>query len=384
MNIQRIVAYAYKEWREIARDRLFFSLAFIVPPMLMVLFGVGLSLDVEHIPFVVLDQDKTQESRDYAARFSSGVFFNLEGELTDPKQLDELMARGKVRAALIIPNGFGRKLAANQPAEVQTVIDGTFPSRALTTKGYIDAINAQASLDRIGQLISHTTGMTEDAARKRLSPVKLSVRYLYNEAVESLWSLGPKLLMVILMVAPPFLTALGVVREKETGAIFNLYASNLTRGEYLLGKLAPYVGISFLNSWVLWLIALRGFGVPFRGSMLFFSLASVIYVLCTTGIGLLVSIVTRSQVSAMIVTAIITIVPAVLYSGVLIPVPSLGPTGQVIAHLLPAMYYTDIAVGCFLKGNGLKELWQECLVLALYSFTLFTLGYRFMTKRPKQ
>ncbi|WP_374320079.1 ABC transporter permease [Aquabacterium sp.] len=384
MNIQRIVAYAYKEWREIARDRLFFSLAFIVPPMLMVLFGVGLSLDVEHIPFVVLDQDKTQESRDYAARFSSGVFFNLEGELTDPKQLDELMARGKVRAALIIPNGFGRKLAANQPAEVQTVIDGTFPSRALTTKGYIDAINAQASLDRIGQLISHTTGMTEDAARKRLSPVKLSVRYLYNEAVESLWSLGPKLLMVILMVAPPFLTALGVVREKETGAIFNLYASNLTRGEYLLGKLAPYVGISFLNSWVLWLIALWGFGVPFRGSMLFFSLASVIYVLCTTGIGLLVSIVTRSQVSAMIVTAIITIVPAVLYSGVLIPVPSLGPTGQVIAHLLPAMYYTDIAVGCFLKGNGLKELWQECLVLALYSFTLFTLGYRFMTKRPKQ
>jgi len=384
MNIQRIVAYAYKEWREIARDRLFFSLAFIVPPMLMVLFGVGLSLDVEHIPFVVLDQDKTQESRDYAARFSSGVFFNLEGELTDPKQLDELMARGKVRAALIIPNGFGRKLAANQPAEVQTVIDGTFPSRALTTKGYIDAINAQASLDRIGQLISHTTGMTEDAARKRLSPVKLSVRYLYNEAVESLWSLGPKLLMVILMVAPPFLTALGVVREKETGAIFNLYASNLTRGEYLLGKLAPYVGISFLNSWVLWLIALWGFGVPFRGSMLFFSLASVIYVLCTTGIGLLVSIVTRSQVSAMIVTAIITIVPAVLYSGVLIPVPSLGPTGQVIAHLLPAMYYTDIAVGCFLKGNGLKELWQECLVLAIYSFTLFTLGYRFMTKRPKQ
>ena len=384
MNIQRIVAYAYKEWREIARDRLFFSLAFIVPPMLMVLFGVGLSLDVEHIPFVVLDQDKTQESRDYAARFSSGVFFNLEGELTDPKQLDELMARGKVRAALIIPNGFGRKLAANQPAEVQTVIDGTFPSRALTTKGYIDAINAQASLDRIGQLISHTTGMTEDAARKRLSPVKLSVRYLYNEAVESLWSLGPKLLMVILMVAPPFLTALGVVREKETGAIFNLYASNLTRGEYLLGKLAPYVGISFLNSWVLWLIALWGFGVPFRGSMLFFSLASVIYVLCTTGIGLLVSIVTRSQVSAMIVTAIITIVPAVLYSGVLIPVPSLGPTGQVIAHLLPAMYYTDIAVGCFLKGNGLKELWQECLVLAIYSITLFTLGYRFMTKRPKQ
>ncbi|MDK2126874.1 ABC transporter permease [Parachitinimonas caeni] len=383
MNLQRITAYAYKEWREIARDRLFFSLAFVVPPLLMLLFGVGLSLDVEHIPFVVIDQDHSQYSRDYAARYSSGPYFNLLGQLDHPDRLDTLMASGTVRAALIIPAGFGARLAAGKPTEVQTLIDGTFPSRALTTKGYLDAINAQANLDGLAKLLAQRSGLTEDAARQRLTPVKLAVRYRYNEAVLSLWSIVPKLLMVILMISPPFLTSIGVVREKESGAIFNLYASNLSRGEYLLGKLAPYVAISFLNAWVLWLMALWVFGVPFRGSLAFFALASGVYVLCTTGIGLLVSIATRSQVAAMIVTAIVTVVPAVLYSGVLIPVPSLGPTGQLIAHALPAMYYTEIAVGCFLKGSGMADLWPQLLVLAGYAAALFTAGFLLMSKRPK-
>ena len=384
MNLQRIVAYAYKEWREINRDRLFFSLAFIVPPLLILLFGAGLSLDVEHIPLAVVDQDHTLASRDYIARFGSGTTFDLRGHFSDPSALETVMANGSIRAAIIIPPGFGAHLAANEPAAVQSIIDGSFPSRALTTKGYIDAVNATANVERLAQLLARATGTTEQAALATLTPIKLSVRYLYNEAVRSIWSIGPRLLMVILMISPPFLTALGVVREKESGAIFNLYASNLTRGEYLLGKLAPYVGISFLNAWVLWLIATVGFGIPFRGSLPFFALATMVYVLCTTGIGLLVSIVTRTQIAAMIVTTIVTVVPAVLYSGVLIPVPSLGAAGQVIAHALPAMYYTDISVGCFLKGGGFATLWHELAVLAAYACVLFTLGYRMMTKRPAQ
>lgn len=384
MNLQRIAAYAYKEWREITRDRLFFSLAFIVPPLLMLLFGAGLSLDVEHIPFAVIDQDKTAASRDYAARFTSGVMFTLKGSLSDPRQLDRLMANGSVRAALIIPPGFGAAIAAGKPTTVQTLIDGSFPSRALTTQGYVDAINGQANIDRLATLLAQASGSSEAAARARLTPIKLSVRYLYNEAVLSLWSIGPKLLMVILMISPPFLTALGVVREKETGAIFNLYASNLSRGEYLLGKLAPYVAISFMNAWALWLIATLDFGVPFRGSLAFFGIASAVYVLCTTGIGLLVSVITRTQIAAMIVTTIVTVVPAVLYSGVLIPVPSLGATGQLIAHALPAMYYTDIVVGCFLKGSGFAQLWQDLAILAVYAGTLFSLGYHLISKRPRQ
>ncbi|MBV1775361.1 ABC transporter permease [Burkholderiaceae bacterium DAT-1] len=384
MNIQRIMAYAVKEWREITRDRLFFSLAFIVPPLLILLFGAGLSLDVEHIPFAWVDEDHSAESRDYLARFSSGVMFDDHGAIAHADELARRMASGEIRAAVIIPHGFAAHLAAGKPTTVQTLIDGSFPSRALTTQGYVDAINADANLARISKTVSEQAGMTEVQARKRLTPIRLSVRYLYNEAVKSIWSIGPKLIMVILMISPPFLTALGVVREKESGAIFNLYASNLSRGEYLLGKLAPYVGISFLNAWVLWAIVVLGFGVPFRGEIVFFTVATAVYVLCTTGIGLLVSVLTRTQIAAMIVTTIVTVVPAVLYSGVLIPVPSLSGAGQWIAHALPAMYYTDIVTGCFLKGSGLAEMWRELAVLAAYALALFTAGYRLMSKRPAQ
>lgn len=384
MNRQRIVAYAYKEWREILRDRLFFSLAFVVPCLLILLFGAGLSLDVEHIPFAVLDQDHSPASRDYAAHFSSGVMFDRRYDLESPHQIDPLMGGGKVRAVLIIPHGFGAALAAHRHAQVQTVIDGTFPSRALTTKGYVEAINTTQDLERLSMRLSEAAGMTVDAARERLAPIQVSVRYRYNESVLSIWDIGPKLIMVILMISPPFLTALGVVREKESGAIFNLYASNLSRGEYLLGKLAPYVAISFLNSWGLWMIVTLGFGVPFRGSLSYFAFASIVYVLCTTGIGLLVSILTRTQIAAMIVTTIVTMVPAVLYSGVLIPVPSLSGAGRWLAHALPAMYYADIVVSAFLKAGGWRDGWQPLMVLTGYASALFALGYRLLSKRPVQ
>ncbi|HVW69962.1 MAG TPA: ABC transporter permease, partial [Steroidobacteraceae bacterium] len=196
-------------------------------------------------------------------------------------------------------------------------------------------------------------------------------------------SLAPKLLMCILMVSPPFLTALGIVREKETGSIFNIYASPVHRGEFLLGKLAPYVAISSLNVVVLWVLATLLFGVPFRGDPLFFFLASILYVSCTTGIGLLVSLAVRTQIAAMIGTTILTVVPAVLYSGVLIPVSSLSSVARLVARVLPGMYFADIAMGSFLKGVGIAALWPDVVALAAYAAVLFTAGYLFFHKRVR-
>lgn len=382
MNLQRIAAVASKEWREIVRDRLFFSLAFVVPALLMLLFGYGLSLDVENIPFAIVDQDQTAHSRDYAYRFIDSRYFAFQGQLRHERDIAPLLANGKIRAAIVIPPGFGRDLQAGRGVAVQTLVDGTFPFRAMTTKGYITAINAAANIDNLSGLLSQLRGMPQQQARNALQPVRLEVRYLYNQGVKSIWSLAPKLLMVILMISPPFLTALGVVREKESGSIFNIYSSTVSRGEFLTGKLAPYVAISALNIVLLWLLATLLFGVPFKGNFAFFLAASLIYVICTTGIGLLVSVLVGTQVAAMIVTAIVTVIPAVLYSGVLIPIPSLGPSAQIIAHLLPAMYYTNIVVGCFLKGVGLVALWQDVLVLAGYAVLLFGTGFVMFSKRP--
>ena len=383
MNIYRIQAVISKEWREIVRDRLFLVLAFVVPAMLMLLFGYGLSLDVEDIPFAIVDYDNTQLSRDYASRYTSSRYFDFKGYSRDESLLAEKLSTNELRAFIVIPEHFEANLLAGKSAPVQSMLDGTFPSRAATTKGYITAINTAYSSELLASYLSKAKGVSAEIAAKALAPVIVSVRYLYNQSLLSTWSIAPKLIMVILMVSPPFLTALGVVREKERGSIYNIYASTVSRAEFLIGKVTPYVLMSVVNSIILWLLATFLFGAPFKGDFIFFLLATSIYVMCTTGIGLVISVLVETQVAAMVVTAIATVVPAALYSGVLVPIPSLSGQAQVIAHTLPAMYYANIVTGTFLKGTGMVDLWQDLLILTVYAAALFAVGYSLFSKRPR-
>ncbi len=383
MNLRRVRAVAHKEWREVLRDRLFFTLAFVLPAMFMLLFGYGLSLDVENVPFAVVDHDRSAASRDYAYRFIGSRYFDFQGYAADERALDPLLRDNRIRVAIVIPPRFEENLLAGRAARVQTLIDGTLPSRAATTKGYVSAINAAASRERLADYLAQRRGLPPEVARARLEPVQLEVRYLYNQSLSSLHSLAAKLVMLILMFVPPLLTAVGVVREKESGSIYNIYASTVSRGEFLVGKLAPYVAISAVNVIVLSMIATLVFGAPFKGGPVFFYAASVLFVACTTAIGLLVSLLVRTQIAATLVTVILTLVPALDYSGFFMPVASLSADGQVMAHLLPAMYYTNIVVGSFLKGVGLESLWLELLVLAGYTLLLFTVGYVLFRKRPR-
>lgn len=383
MNLRRMIAVAAKEWREIVRDRLFFALAFVVPAVLMLIFGYGLSLDVENVPLAISDHDRSALSREYAYRFIGSRYFHFKGYAEDERELDPLLQDGRIRAAIIIPPNFQRNLRAGRAAHVQILIDGTIPSRTQTTKGYIAAINSDFSLQLLAQHLSRLRGLPLEEARQRLRPVGLEVRYLYNQSIKSVWSLAPKLVMLVLLFVPPLLTAVGVVREKESGSIYNIYASTVGRGEFLIGKLTPYVAISTINVVVLSLLATQVFGAPFKGDALFFFLASVLFVICTTGIGLLVSLMVRTQLAATVVTVIVTMVPALEYSGFLIPVESMTAEGQIEAHLFPAIYFTDIVVGSFLKGVGMGSLWPSLLVLATYSAVLFAAGLLLFNKRPR-
>ena len=374
---------AVKEWREILRDRLFFALAFVVPSVLMLVFGYGIILDVEKLPFAVLDQDRTEMSRDYLQKFTSSRYFDYQGDVTSERELSPLLADSKIRLAIIIPENFQKNLIAGHPAHVQTLIDGTFPFRAQTAKGYVIAINAATNAELLAKRIAQTQGVTLERARELVSPVRLELRYLYNQELNSRWSVAAALVMFILMVSPPFLTALGVVREKENGSIYNIYTSTVTRGEFLIGKLLPYIFISVINVVILWFMATVLFGAPFKGDPVFFMLASVVYVGCTTGIGLLVSLLVHTQVAAMIMTAIITVVPSVLYSGLLVPISSLEAVAQIEAHLFPAMYYTNIVLGSFIKGVGLEVLWGNVVMLIMYAAALWCLSFFLFKKRPK-
>lgn len=383
MKLIRIHAIMYKEWREILRDRLFLALAFVVPASLMLVFGYGISLDVENLPFAVLDQDRSAMSRDYLHRFIDSRYFDYQGDVRSARELDPLLADSDIRFAIIIPPKFQENLLSGRPVAVQSLIDGVFPFRASTSKGYVIAINAAFNSELLAGYISRRFGINREQGMNMVQPVGIQLRYLYNQEVKSTWSIATALIMFVLMITPPFLTALGVVRERENGSIYNIYASTVSRGEFLIGKLTPYVAISIINILILWLMVLFLFRAPFKGDPLFFFIASVIYVICTTGIGLLVSLIVNTQIAAMLMTVVVTIVPSVLYSGLLVPIASMAPQGKIEAHLFPAMYYTDIALGSFLKGIGLEQLWGRVLALSIYAAVLWTISYLLFHKRPR-
>ncbi len=380
----RIWAVAWKEWREVMRDRLFFAMAFVVPSMILLVLSYGLSLDVENIPFAAIDQDKSALSRDYLHRFIDSRYFNYRGEAKNEQELDRLLAESRIRFAIIIPPRFEERLLAGRPVAVQSLIDGIFPYRTQVSKGYVAAINADFSRSLLVDFLARREGMSEARARQRIEPVRLETRYLYNQAIRSTWSMSAGLIMLVLMVSPPFLTALGVVRERENGSIYNIYASTVSRGEFILGKLIPYVFISAINIFVLWAFAVFLFGAPFKGDPLFFYLASLVYVICTAGIGLLVSLMVRTQAAAALLTMVITFIPAMLYSGLLVPVESMSADARFQAHLFPALYYLQIVWGSFLKGLGWSVLWGNVLALMLYAAVLWSIGFLIFHKRPRQ
>ncbi|HSF69115.1 MAG TPA: ABC transporter permease [Nitrospira sp.] len=383
MNLQRIATVAWKEWRETIRDRMFVLLAFLLPLLWMMVFGYGLVQDVEDIPFGVVDRDQSSLSRDYLYRFFESRYFSFQGYIADEKHAEALLQRGKVRVVIIVPEKFEERLFQGQSVGVQTLIDGTFPLRTDIVKGYLIAINSAFSGERLVEYLSRRNGVSVEQAEMQTHPVKTEVRYLYNEEVRSTWSMVPALVMFTLMVSSPLLTALGIVREKETGSIYNIYSSTVTRFEYLAGKLLPYVVISSVNVVLLWMIATRWFEVPFKGNLPFFLAASLIFVLSSTGIGLVVSVLVRTQIAALVITMVASMLPTILFSGLIVPVSSLSRGSQMQAHLFPGMYYTNIVRGAFLKGVGAEVLWVDVLALAVYALILRSVGYRLFTKRPR-
>lgn len=381
MSVKRMVAVTVKETREIARDKLFAVLAFGLPTFLMLLLGFSLSTDVEHVPIAIVDNDNTYASRDFANRFASSRYFHLVAIAYDDRQLDPLLRNNVVRAVIVIPRHFSKNIYGMRPAPVQVLLDGTYTSRANITKGYISSVMAGMNARLMAEYVSRLKGVPVDQAQIAVQPMSVDTRFLYNPSVKSILTVPPRLLILILYTVPPLLTSVRVVKEKETGSVFNVYASTITRAEYLIGKLVPYVCIAFINGIVLFIIAVLVFGAPFRGSLPFFLVSTVAYVLATCSLGLAISTLTSTQASAITFTTIITLISGANYSGVLAPVASLSLGGQKFAHLFPCMFYMRVIEGTFLKGTGAAQLWQDFLILLLFSGVFFLISYLRFHKR---
>jgi ABC-2 type transport system permease protein len=357
MKPGRIAAVAAKEAREVLRDPITVGVALLMPMVMLLLFGYAITLDVKDIPLGVLDQDRTPTSRQFSEAFTASETFRLERELTDPQAVERALQRGDIRLALVIPPGFERRLTRPEPSPVQLLVDGTYSATATLVSGHALAI---------------TTGFAHPQAPP--TALVLETRVWYNPSLSSVHTVVPGLYAVILMAFPPLLTALALVREKETGTIQQIYASPLSSSEFLTGKLIPYAGIAFLQMALVIALGFLWFGVPFQGSVGFLLAISLLYVLCTLGIGLLVSAVTRTQLVALLAVLIVTLMPSLLFSGMLFPIFTMPYVVQLYTLAFPGRYFVDISRGVVLKGVGLEVLWPSIAIVAVYTLLLFALA----------
>ena len=355
-DLRRMLSYSRREALELRRDPIRMALALLGSLIPMLVMGYGITMDVEDLTFAVLDRDQTTTSRDYVSNIAGSRYFSERAPIADYTELDRRMRAGEIGLALEIPPGFARDLARGRPVEIGAWIDGAMPQRAETIRGYVRGMHQQWLADM---------SMRHLGQRMGSGLVNIEVRFRYNPDVKSLVAMVPAVIPLLLMLIPAMLTALSVVREKELGSIINLYVTPVTRLEFLLGKQLPYVVLAMINFFMLALLAVTLFGVPFTGSLPALVLAALLYVTASTAIGLLISTFMKSQVAALFGTALLSILPAVQFSGMIDPVASLEGVGRLIGEIYPTAHFLTITRGTFSKALHLADLHDQLFALAL-------------------
>lgn len=345
-SLTRALSYTLRETLELRRDPVRATLALLGTAILMFIIGYGISLDVQDLPYAVLDSDQTGISQQYALNLSGSRYFIEHAPIRDYADLDKRMRNGELALAIEIPNGFARNLERGRDVSVAAWIDGSMPTRAETIRGYVQAMH----VEWLSDMAEHRLGIHLP------EPARIETRFRYNPDVKSLPAMIPAVIPMLLMMIPAMLAALSVVREKELGSIINLYVTPVTRIEFLLGKQAPYVVLAMLNFALMSALAVTIFGVPIKGSPLTLTLAAFIFVIASTGFGLFASTFTRSQIAAMFVTMIGTLIPCVQFAGLLNPVSSLEGVGAWIGKIYPATHFLTISRGVFSKALDLQAL----------------------------
>ena len=355
MKVQRTAAVIAKEARELWRDPITIAISLLMPLVMLFLFAYAISLDITNISLGVLDRDQTPASRSLVDSFVQSDYFRLARVFASTHDVDAALQLGSVDIALVIPERFQATLVRGESPSVQLLLDGTYSTTAQVVANYADAI-----------VRSYGASPGEH--------VRLEMRVWYNAPMRSVNYVVPGLFGVILMAFPPLLTALAIVREKETGAIQQIYASPLTSAEFIVGKLIPYSAVAFIQILMVMVVGFFWFDVPFRGNAGFLLFAGSVYVLCTVGLGLLVSTIAQRQITAMLLAMILTLMPSMLFSGFLFPIFTMPYWLQIYTLVFPARYFVELSRGVVLKGSGVQELWPNMLLLMVYTIAVFLIA----------
>ncbi|MGK1048700.1 ribosome-associated ATPase/putative transporter RbbA [Klebsiella pneumoniae] len=355
-SLRRLFSYSRREALELRRDPVRSTLALLGTVILMFIMGYGISMDVEDLRFAVLDRDQTLSSQGWSQNLAGSRYFIEQAPLHSYDELDRRMRDGELAVAIEIPPNFGRDIARGTPVQIGVWVDGAMPNRAETVRGYVQAM--------------HLAWLQEMAARQSspqrdTSLISIETRYRYNPEVKSMPAIVPAVIPLLLMMIPAMLSALSVVREKELGSIINLYVTPTTRSEFLLGKQLPYIVLGMFNFFLLCALSVFVFGVAHKGSFLTLTLAALLYVTIATGLGLLISTFMKSQIAAIFGTAIITLIPATQFSGMIDPVASLEGPGRWIGQIYPTSHFLTIARGTFSKALNISDLWGSFIPLLI-------------------
>jgi ribosome-dependent ATPase len=370
---RRLFSYARREALELRRDPIRLTLALLGSILLMFVMGYGINMDVQDLTFAVLDRDHTVTSRDYILNLAGSRYFIERPPILDYDELDRRMRSGELSLTIEIPPGFARDLRRGSPAAVGAWIDGAMPSRAETVRGYVEGMHAHW----LATQRRHIPGLAV------MGRAVIETRFRYNPDIRSLVAMVPAVIPILLLMIPSMLTALSVVREKELGSIVNLYVTPVTRFEFIIGKQLSYIVLAMFNFVLLTVLAVVFFKVPLKGSFPALAAAALLYVTATTAMGLVISTFTRSQIAAVFGTTILTLVPAMQFSGFIDPVSSLEGPGRVIGELYPATHFLTIARGTFSKALGFFDLRGSFLPLAIAPPVLIALSAALLNKQEK-
>lgn len=373
-SFSRAFSYSQRESLELLRDPVRLTMALVGSVFLMLIMGYGITMDVDDLTYAVLDRDQSELSHSYTLNLSGSRYFIEHAPITDYEALDRRMRSGELSLAIEFPSDFARDIRRGNPIQIAAWFDGAMPQRAETIKGYMQGIHQQWLIETAKQRFGQDIGT---------APVTIETRYRYNPDVKSLLAMVPATIPMLLLMIPAILSALSVSREKEMGSIINLYVTPITRAEFMLGKQLPYIVLAMLNFFLLALLAVTLFGVPVKGSFLALTLASLFFVIYSTAFGLFSSIFTRSQIAALFLATMGSMLPTIKFAGMIDPVSSLEGVGRIIGNINPTTHYITISRGVFNKALSVIELQHFFLPILLGGLVILTLSVALLKKQEK-
>ncbi len=367
--LARLKQMLIKEFIQVFRDKRTRFVLFGPPIIQMLIFGYAATFEIYHVPTVVLDLDHSQESRELLSRFTSSPYFDVQRQLTDYRQIGDLIDQGKATVGLEINAGFAQNLRKGQTAPLQVIVDATNSNTALIASGYITQIALGFAQDYQKDRIYRIAPQMIE----KMPSVQLEQRPWYNPDLRSRWFFVPGIIGSLTLVLVVTLTAFAVVREREIGTLEQIMVTPIRPAEFILGKTLPFFLIGLFDVSLIATVGTLWFQVPFRGQILVLFTGAVLFLLCMLGVGLLISTVSSTQQQAM-VTAFFFIMPAITFSGFGFPISTMPQWLQYLTYLSPLRYFLVVLRGTYLKGVGMEILWPQMLAMAALGISLLTIA----------